>query len=742
MHTSQSDPITGDLTDAQRRAVCHGEGPLLVVAGAGTGKTRVITRRIAHLAHQGTSPDRILALTFTNKAANEMRRRVEDMVGREVLVTTFHTFCARLLRRDAARLGRDSSFTIYNRSDSTRVVRQILKQMNVDAETFRPTAMLDGISAHKDRMESAEQCAAEALGVEEKALAEVYRLYEARLLDNNALDFDDLLVKTIELFSSHPEVLQRWQNRCVHVLVDEYQDTNLPQHLIARALQGKHRNITAVGDPDQMIYSWRGARLENIMEFEQDFPGASVVMLERNYRSTGHILHAASRCISCNRLRHDKALYTETVLGEPVRVMEFENAREESDRIAATTAELIEGGTSPREIAVLYRTKYLSLGPEDAFSSRALPYQVVDTVGFFDRKQVKDLLAYMQLVVNARDDEAFRRIVNVPARGIGQTTVAALGAAAMAGGEPMLKTARSAAGIAGLGPRAKKSLGRFCELYDRLAGLAGGSIHALLKELLRQTGYVDSVRPEERADVAEVIDYFLGYAKDYDERSGGSGLLGFVEQAALVSDQDGWNATAGTVTLMTLHSAKGLEFDVVFICGVEEGSLPHQRALNENPYRDENYALEEERRLLHVGMTRARRKLYLTFARRRTVRGLQQQCGPSRFLDELPGDGVERHASAAVRDVGRAAAGFATEAARLVRVKKTPLRAVDSEEGGQLAVGAEVAHKTYGEGKIVGIESAGKHHLLRVKFPEHGVLSLLLTADQMPSKTGGGDFGA
>ena len=735
------DPITSDLTDVQRQAVCHGEGPLLIVAGAGTGKTRVITRRAAHLAREGVPPGRMLAITFTNKAADEMRRRIEALVGQEVLVATFHSFCARLLRREAGHLGLDPSFSIYDRGDSLRVVKQVIKAMKLDPQLYRPSMVLERISLHKERLEPPEKAAEGAVSVEENDLAEAYRRYDLCLRGSHALDFDDLLLRPVELFNAHPEVLQHYQERYLHVLVDEYQDTNLPQHLLARALQGKHRNITAVGDPDQMIYTWRGARLENIMQFKQDFPGAHIIMLERNYRSSANILGAASQCISYNRLRHQKVLWTESAPGEAVLVAQFETPQQEGEWIAQRAGALLEEGAAPGGLAVLYRTNYQSAPLESAFASRGLPYQVMDTVAFFERRQVKDLRAYMQLLANPRDDEALRRIINVPTRGIGQTTVQRLQAAAAARGLSLLQTAGEDEGVPKLGARAVKAVRAFRQLYDELAALPAGPVRGLVKEILKRTHYLDGVPAEDRAEAAEVIDVLLDLIKDYDERAPEGGLTGFLEQAALVSDQDGLKGGSGAAALMTLHSAKGLEFDVVFVCGLEEGILPHERALQENPYGSEDYALEEERRLLHVGMTRARHLLYLTWTRRRQVRGVERYNEPSRFLFELPTEGIQRFGDQGPGPGGPAARS-AGEPRRHVERKRAPAHARPAQKGegqrveggahqrggskgGRLVVGAIFKHGSYGEGTVVGVESAGKRQLVRVDFPDHGVLTLL-----------------
>ena len=722
------DSITGDLTEPQREAVTYGDGPLLVVAGAGSGKTRIITRRIAYLAREGVPPDRMLAVTFTNKAADEMRRRVEALGGHNVLVATFHSFCARLLRREIARLGMTSSFSIYDQADSARVARQICKEINLDPVTYPPARLRDQISLQKRLLKSPEQCAREAVGISEQTAAEVYVRYEERLRASNALDFDDLLVKTVELFRTCPAVLQQYQETYLHVLVDEYQDTNLSQHLIARALQGKHHYITAVGDPDQMIYTWRGARLENILEFDRDFPGAHVVTLERNYRSTANILRVASVCIGFNELRHDKVLWTVSEPGEPVRVLQFSDSYNEAERIAETANELIEAGTPSSEIAVLYRTNYQSLPLEDSFASRGLPYQVVETVAFFERKQVKDLRSYVQILVNPDDDEAFLRVVNVPRRGIGRRTIERLRQIARRTGKSLLRTAKSPSELDELGSRAKSALANFCELYDRLASLSRKTVLSFLKALIKQTGYVEAVPLEEREDTQEIIDHLLGYVKQYDRRHPGGELVGFLEQTALISDVDGWNSATQAVPLMTLHSAKGLEFDVVFISGLEDGVLPHERALAQNPYGDEQYGLEEERRLMHVGMTRARKKLYLTHARKRMIRGREQPVSPSRFLEELPLDGVVREFVDAEPTWKSTAGQFAGEAQFALKQKRAPLRIMDGDEG-RIGAGVRVVHPSYGEGVVANVDSAGKYLLVRVDFGQCGVLTLLVSPD-------------
>ena len=719
------DRITAGLTASQREAVCYGEGPLLVIAGAGSGKTRVITRRIAYLLEQGVPPDRVVAITFTNKAAEEMRRRVEALVGRGVYVTTFHSFCARLLRREISRIGRDASFTIYDRADSVRVVRDVVKEMELDSSTFQPRGILDYISVRKDNVIRPDEARERAFGIEEQTRALVYERYEQRLADNSALDFDDLLLKTLDVFSQSSDVLDRYQNAYLHVLVDEYQDTNLPQHLIARALQGHHHNITAVGDPDQMIYTWRGARLQNLLEFEEDFPGTRIVKLERNYRSTKVILRASGTCIRNNVLRHEKELWTKRDEGAPVEIHELRDSYAEGRWVAETVRALVDDGVSPANIAVFYRTKQQSLPLEDAFAAEALPHQVVDNIGFFDRRAVKDLRSYLQLLVNPRDDVACLRVINTPPRGIGAKTLEVVQAAAQASKRSLLESVREAGDLS-LSARAKGALTRFWTLYRELNDSHDVPVARLVKKIVDATDYIGRQPPEDRPDVQEVVDMFVGYARQYDEQSPGGGLMGFLEQAALVSDADGWNSSAQAVPFMTLHSAKGLEFDAVFIVGVEEDILPHRRALEEGVQEDERAALEEERRLFYVGMTRARDRLFLSYALRRTVQGRDQMVVPSRFLDELPDDAIQVHEqpSAPARSAGR----FAQEMEYVLKKKRASLKILDGADGERLAPGVRVEHPRYGQGVIHQVMPMGTRCMVRVDFFEHGMMALLLAS--------------
>ncbi|MCD6415478.1 MAG: UvrD-helicase domain-containing protein [Planctomycetes bacterium] len=721
--------ILANLTDPQREAVSYGGGPLLVVAGAGTGKTRVITHRIAYLLAEGVAPDRLIAMTFTNKAAEEMRRRVEAMVGEQVYVTTFHSFCARFLRRHIHVIGLDPSFSIYDRTDSQRLIRRIIKARQIDRETFRPGEVLAEISANKDRVIGPDKYAEQAVGIEEQTVALVYRDYEEELAANNGLDFDDLLLKPLEVFRERPDVLRDYQELYLHVLVDEYQDTNLPQHLMARALQGKHRNITAVGDPDQVIYTWRGARLANLLEFEEDFPGAHIVKLERNYRSSANILQAASACIRHNQLRREKALWTEDESGPLVEVVRCADPYDEGRTVAQTASELISNGVLPWQIAVFYRTKRQALPLEDAFTALSVPHQVVDSVGFFERKATKDLRAYLQLMLNPRDDVACRRIINCPCRGIGVKTLQALQEEADRLGLSLVEAAGRAQELSSLSIRARGAVERFWNLCQRLRSLPRDSVEELIDKLLDITDYVAAQPDSRREDLPETVEMLLDYARQYDSEGPERDLLGFIERTALVSDVDGWDERAGAVSLMTLHSAKGLEFDAVFIVGAQEDILPHRRALEEADHGAEQMALEEERRLFYVGMTRARKHLFISYAERHTAQGRREYANPSRFLDELSEEAVARRA-------GAQGDGKRIALARQIEdplKRKGPCLSILSVPRGKkrLTKGARVQHASYGVGQVLQVDWLGTQNRVKIDFEEQGAVTLLVTADDV-----------
>ncbi len=741
--------VTAGLNESQLRAVTFGDGPLLVVAGAGSGKTRVITHRIAYLIENAVPPSRILGITFTNRAASEMEQRVEKMVGRGVTIKTFHAFCAMLLRRQIHHMGRENSFTIYDRSDSLRVVKRRCKALNLDPDYYKPGEILDSISAHKDRLESPADAARRAVSKWDGQAVRIYEQYESELAANNALDFDDLLVQTVRLFDQHPRVLAHYQQLYQYLLVDEYQDTNQAQHVIARALQGKHRNITAVGDPDQMIYTWRGARMENIMHFDREYPAATVIKLERNYRSTANILRAASHAVGFNKLRHKKRLYTEAQQGNPVRIAGCPDAVAEAEWIAEKIRGLTDNGPEKNGIGVLYRTKNQSREFEAVFSRHGIPYQVVDTTGFFERKAVKDIAAYLHLVVNPKDEVALRRIINVPARGIGAKTIQRIQEIAQGTGKTMHDAILDPGSISGLPTRARKAVEKFASMVKELSRACSGAgdVRGAVERVIDTTDYLSAFKQEEKKQTRELLEYFLAFAEQYEQENPEGGLVGFMEQSVLASDADAWKPDAGTVSLLTLHSAKGLEFDVVFLAGVEDRILPHPRALEDRGTMDEDEAMEEERRLFHVGMTRAREQLFLSYACERMIRGKLEVTGESPFLMELPNEGVlweqnmpapltplsggsgRQRRSPSKRWKGNGTASKAWKRrGKKAKTKRRPAKVpadVPAAENGGMQPGKEIRHNKYGKGTIVSVSNAGKRKVLRIDFPDYGVLTIL-----------------
>ncbi len=639
--------LLDDLTPAQREAVTHFEGPMLVLAGPGSGKTRVVTHRIAWLLHKGVARHNILALTFTNKAAEEMQARIERLApGERVWVSTFHRFCARLLRQYAPLVGLQENFTIYDTADSTQAMRHVLAEVGLDVARFKPEGLRHAISWAKNHLLTVARYQPRP-GVElDTVVHRVYPAYQGLLQKANAVDFDDLLLHVAELLRESPEVRQSLDERYRFVLVDEYQDTNLAQYAIVRALSIDHPNLAVTGDPDQSIYGWRGANMGNILEFDRDFPDARVVRLEQNYRSTQCILAVAAELISHNVKRKEKALFTENGRGQPVRMIRYATQHDEAHAIAASIAAAVRAGRRrPRDFAIFYRVNALSRAFEFALREEGIPFQLVHGLEFFQRREIKDVLAYVQLAGNPRNDVALLRIINTPARGIGPTTVKRLSAHAAARGLTLLEAARDVANISAIKAGTAKKVMRFVAIVDRLVSLAGAPLEELLGTVVAESGYRESLEasesPEDEDRLAN-IEELLTVAREFDERNGGAGALeAFLEETSLVGDTDDWEQTADRVTLMTLHAAKGLEFPVVFITAVEEGILPHERS------RNEASQLEEERRLLFVGITRAQERLQLSMAQYRDFRGARRMTIPSHFLMELPRDEMEHEASAA-----------------------------------------------------------------------------------------------
>jgi DNA helicase-2/ATP-dependent DNA helicase PcrA len=659
--------ILDRLNPPQREAVSHLTGPLLILAGAGSGKTRVLAHRVAYLIATSYKPWQILAVTFTNKAAGEMRERIAGLIGadgaREAAIGTFHAICARILRRDGEAIGLTRSFTIYDRADQVALVKSVLRRLDLDDKRFSPNGMLAWIGQRKDELADVATAKRQAANYYDETAARVYEAYQRQLAEDDAVDFDDLLMRTVFLFEQHPDVLARYQGRWQQILVDEYQDTNRAQYLLCRHLAAKHRNLAVVGDDDQSIYSWRGADLRNILDFEADYPDAKVVKLEQNYRSTQTILDAAHAVVSRNAGRKDKRLWTDRGSGTQITLFDAYNEYEEAEFVARQVEKLVGGGgrgsmsrllTSRADdeegilrygdIAVAYRINAQSRVLEESLMRFGIPYQLVGGTRFYERREVKDALAYVRLARNPADRVALTRIINVPARGIGARTLEELGAWAEARGVSLWQAVEAAGENPNLAPRARAQLGAFVELMRGLMALAAGEPpSAVFDAALEGSGLQAAINDgsdegEERwANVLEL----RGHAAEFDEIAPPEGLARFLEEVALVSDQDELEDVPDRVTLITLHAAKGLEFPVVFIVGLEEGLLPHRRAL------EDERELEEERRLAYVGMTRAKDRLYLVHAHHRSTYGVGAQSDPSRFLSELPEDLLAAERSAA-----------------------------------------------------------------------------------------------
>ena len=633
-----------NLTDAQREAVLHVDGPLLILAGPGSGKTRVVTHRVAHLLRHGVDGHQILALTFTNKAADEMRSRVEQLApDSSAWLGTFHRFCARLLRKYAQLAGLQENYTIYDAGDSRRTLGRVIARLKLDSVRFTPDTIANAISWAKNQLISPQQYQprpGHELGL---IVKQVYPAYQAQLATSNAADFDDLLLHVANLLRENSEIRSSLDEQYRFILVDEYQDTNLAQYAIARALSIDHPNLAVTGDPDQSIYGWRGANLSNILEFEKDFPDVRVVRLERNYRSTQRILRVAAELIAHNVHRKEKALYTEDDIGRPVRLVTYRTQKDEAEGIAAAiAAEVHAGRRRPRDFAVFYRVNALSRTIEFALRDRGIPYQMVHGLEFFQRKEIKDIIAYLQLLNNPRDEMALLRVINTPARGIGKTTVGRLSDHAARHGLGLLDAARDARRIDSLSKRAASLVSKFVAMFDRLAESVGNPVEEILGIVLTETGYQRQWEDSEDEDDLQRlanIQELLTVAREFDEQHNGqTHLEAFLEETCLVNDTDDWETEVDRVTLMTLHASKGLEFPIVYLIAAEEGLLPHERS------RQDAEQLEEERRLMFVGITRAQEQLQLSMAGYRDFRGQRKMTVPSHFLMELPRDEMELEA--------------------------------------------------------------------------------------------------
>ncbi|MBM6750376.1 DNA helicase PcrA [Mediterraneibacter glycyrrhizinilyticus] len=758
--------IYDTLNEPQKEAVFHTEGPLLILAGAGSGKTRVLTHRIACLIDEkGVNPWNILAITFTNKAAGEMRQRVDSLVNfgsESIWVSTFHSMCVRILRRFIERLGYDNRFTIYDTDDQKTLMREVCRKVDVDTKVFKERSLLSTISSAKNEMILPDEFELNAGGdFGRQKIAKVYREYEAQLKSNNALDFDDLLVKTVQLLETQPDVLEYYQERFRYIMVDEYQDTNTVQFRLVSLLAGKYKNLCVVGDDDQSIYKFRGANIRNILDFEHEFPDARVIKLEQNYRSTGNILNAANGVISHNKGRKEKTLWTDNGEGDKVHLRQFDTAYDEAEFIAEDIRREVREGASYNDNAVLYRTNAQSRLFEEKFIAMNIPYKIVGGINFYARREIKDLLAYLKTVDNGQDDLAVRRIINVPKRGIGLTTINRIQESATERGIGFYEALLAPEMIPGVGRSASK-LDSFAALIEYFKGRLGQeSITDLLREIIEKTGYIESLEAEDKVEaesrienIDELLNKAAAYEEDCQDRGEEPNLSGFLEEVALVADIDSLEEDQDYVVLMTLHSAKGLEFPHVYLAGMEDGLFPSYMTITS----DDNEDLEEERRLCYVGITRAERELTLTCARRRMVRGETQYNKLSRFVKEIPMELIDTgnkkieketeipvqntysHAKQAFRaqpfaaqfggyGSGRASGPSGTAGGTGKGAGKQPFSALQkgsqltAGKGGKLSygVGDRVRHVKFGEGTVLEIKEGGRDYEVTVQFDSAGV---------------------
>ena len=712
--------LTG-LNKEQQQAVQHTEGPLLILAGAGSGKTKVLTVRIAHLLGQGVNPYEILAITFTNKAAKEMKSRVEGLVGdvaNRIWLSTFHSFCAKFLRFEIdSFLGYNSNFTIYDTSDSQAVIKAALKALNLDDKYYPVGAMIAAISDAKNKLLFASDFRKQARDFYQQKVADVYEYYERELRKNNALDFDDLLLVAVKLLQSNATVLDKYSHRFRYVMIDEYQDTNHAQYLLAKLLASHWKNIAVVGDADQSIYAWRGADIQNILDFEKDYPNCTSIKLEQNYRSTKIILDAANAVIDNNEGRPEKNLWTDKIEGAKIQHFTAQSEHEEAAFIGDTIAKKHDIHDVPYgDMAILYRTNAQSRVLEEALIKRALPYTMVGGTKFYDRKEIKDVLAYLRVLYNPFDDLSLLRIINVPKRSIGATTVAKLQDYAREKGTSLFMTLTQLHLIDSIKGKTKEKLEEFGILiFTLVSEMENRTVLDILESILDRTGYLaqleESTDPQDQAR-AENIGELLSVAKDFQDTNPSGTVEDFLEQVALVNDVDSFEQEEAKVTLMTLHAAKGLEFPIVFLCGLEEGLFPHSRTLM-NPEE-----IEEERRLAYVGITRAEKELYISNATTRTVFGRTSSYLPSRFIDEIPEELVDglRAKRKVPDDIKRHVPQHMSVTSRPVT---KPI--VRNEVIADWKVGDTAIHSKWGNGKVINVTGEGAGMKLTIEFPTQGV---------------------
>jgi DNA helicase II / ATP-dependent DNA helicase PcrA len=727
-----NDLING-LNKEQAEAVQHTEGPLLIMAGAGSGKTRVLTNRIAYLlGEKEVSPRSILAITFTNKAAREMRERVHNLVGEEgaqIWVSTFHSMCVRILRRDIDRIGYNSNFSILDTSDQLSVIKQALKRLNLDPKQYDPRAMLGAISSSKNELITPEEYLKEAGSLYEKKVAEVFDLYQKTLRRNQSLDFDDLIMQTIQLFDRVPEVLQYYQRRFQYIHVDEYQDTNHAQYRLVNQLASRYKNLCVVGDSDQSIYRWRGADIANILSFEKDYPNAKVVMLEQNYRSTKTILDAANKVIGNNTGRKPKNLWTDNIDGSKLRYYEAATERDEALYVTEKIEEMVitEKKKHYRDIAILYRTNAQSRSIEETFVKAGVPYQMIGGTKFYDRKEIKDMLAYLRLIANPDDDISFERVVNEPKRGIGKTSIEKLQAYANMHEISLFDTLKEV-DFTGVSAKAANALSEFGTMINNWTKQVEFlTATDMVQQVLEGSGYEEMLRAEksiESQSRLENLEEFKTVTKNFEQTSEDKSLIAFLTDLALIADIDSMDedpASDDKVILMTLHGAKGLEFPVVFLIGMEENVFPHSRS-----QMDET-EMEEERRLAYVGITRAEEELYLTRAKMRTLFGRTNMNPVSRFISEIPSELLEGMQETKQNPFGQSSRQTAAQKQAPKRVVRKPKPKSGADALGW-GLGDKAVHKKWGEGTVVKVNGEGEAMELDIAFPAPvGIKRLLAT---------------
>jgi len=715
------------LNKEQRDAVTTVEGPLLILAGAGSGKTRVLTYRIAYLIEKGIKPESILAITFTNKAADEMRERVINLVGekaKNMWISTFHSACVKILRRDIERLGFEKNFVIYDVSDQEKLMKEVLKELDLNEKNFPIKDILNKIGSLKDRLIDEKSFYKMSNSFKDKKVAEAYLLYQKKLKQNNALDFDDIIFKTIELFRTYEDVLKYYQSRFKYILVDEYQDTNRAQYELVNLLAKEHRNLCVVGDDDQCIYGWRNADIRNILDFEKDFPEAKVIKLEQNYRCTKRILEAANCVIANNENRKEKRLWTENKLGDNIKFFRAETDQEEAKFIVDEIIRLSKNGYSYKDFAVLYRTNAMSRILEEAFVRGAVPYKVVGAFKFYDRKEIKDIISYLKFINNPLDSLSLERIINTPKRGIGDATVAKIKEAAERIGIPFYEALNNLSLIGGIG-KVESAIKKFTSLMNYFISIKNQvKVSQLINEILEKTGYLQELEregtDEARARI-ENLNELYSSAVEFEESSEDKTLEAYLEKISLISDQDTIEGKT-SVTLMTLHAAKGLEFPVVFIAGMEEGIFPHFSALE-----DQN-EMEEERRLCYVGITRAKELLFLTCAKQRLLFGRTSFNPVSSFIEEIPEDIIE--------DLSKRMSNLSRIIYDDLKPKKELAYTIDAKVKMQpektkndlyVKLGDKVKHKLFGYGVVIAIKEVQRDKQVTVSFEKAGVKTLLLS---------------